>query len=78
MEEPAKGGRMKSNDRLYMAAWLYHWYLDDEAGFVKGYIRDKAKAAFPFKNMTKESVRHQSTARKIMQALRDNPPKTSY
>ena len=70
---------MTPNDKLYMAAWLWHWYLNDAYDVipVPGALRKSVKLIFPYKG-TSTAVSYQSTARTIHNRLQSYPPKVNY
>jgi hypothetical protein len=47
-----KRHKMSPRQRMYIAAWLYHWWLQD-TGQIEGqaFISDEACRAFPWKTM---------------------------
>jgi hypothetical protein len=69
---------VKVNDKLYMAAWLWHWHLNEIKGEVPGFIRSEARKAFPYAVASASSIRFQGVARKLHKSLKDSPPKVSY
>lgn len=62
---------MTPNDRLYVAAWIYHYFLHPVQFPVM--LDDRAHELFPY-IITGKLSPLQTQAR----FLRDNPPKVSY
>ena len=63
-----------------MAAWLWHWYLNDAYDVfpTPGSIRKSAQRAFPYNSTKGMSIGYQGQARTIHNRLQRHPPKVNY